>query len=169
MKNYELARNISLVVASSSLLASCAVRESDALFNESSTATNLIVENSFEASTTMLDPVVVNTLGTVATDSVSSVGVSEVPPSEMSVTTAPATAEGVAVVNEPADVNVRAERVEPIEVLDCSDNPIIVFGNSTDSVTGVNIADMSNAWAAKLQTVMQSDARFSGINIVKSC
>ncbi len=48
---------------------------------------------------------------------------------------------------------------------DCSGTPVVVFGNSTDSVTGTNLADLSNAWPAYLQVVMSSDPRLRGVTI----
>lgn len=168
MKNYELARNISLLVASSSLLAGCAVRESDALFNESSEATNLIIENSFETSTTIADPIVIDTLGAVSTESsvvVDSTDTTLTTLVESSVVTSTASESSIESIDVPAKVEVVAERVEQTEVLDCSDNLIVVFGNSTDSVTGVNIDDMSKAWPARLQALIQNNPQFSGVSV----
>jgi lysophospholipase L1-like esterase len=78
-----------------------------------------------------------------------------------------ATASTIAVEVDASDSS-SDEHEEVITAVDCSDNPIIVFGNSTDSVTGVNIEDMKHAWPAILQEELSKNPNLVGIAVLNN-
>lgn len=155
MKNPEVLRNSALVLASCGLLGGCAVQGVEQAQSISGGAE---VPSSIELYPTYdtTPPIVIGETATSTTIFIDS---------------QPDTDDGLPLPqqnDESIHVDEEAGRLDGIKKIDCSDNPIIVFGNSTDSVTGVNIEDMAHAWPALLQEKLSQDPRFYGIAVLNN-